>query len=139
MPDWSEIDGEPMIDRIIQLLHSFAYFKIWLSQSYGLDENLLHVHAGLIIFFATALLFQRRMRSRVPISLVYALAIANEIVDVMTPGKSAPQWEPLVDILNTVVWPTLLFLLARRRIKRTGSDSPGVAEETPPQVEANRT
>jgi hypothetical protein len=128
-----------MAGKTLALMQDYAYFKVWLSQSYGLAEDLLHVHAGLIIFFATALLFQRRMRSLIPISIVYALAIANEIVDVMTPGKSAPQWEPLVDILNTVVWPTLLFLLARRRIKRTASESPGVAEEIPTQSEADRT
>ncbi|WP_336987716.1 hypothetical protein [Altererythrobacter aquiaggeris] len=82
-----------------------------------MTESLLHVHVGLIIFFATALLFQRRMRSPIPILIVLGFAIANEIVDALTPGNSSPQWEPFVDILNTVVWPTLLFLLAKRRIK----------------------
>src|SRR5690606_35747751 len=72
-------------------------------------------HAGLLIFFVAALIFRRRMRSRIPISLVYFLAVANEIVDMFTPGHTAPSWQSAVDILNTVFWPTLLYLLARRR------------------------
>ena len=90
----------------------------------GASEDLLHLHAGLLIFFAAALLFRRRMRSRVPIALVYAFAIGNEIIDAMSPGGNAWRWEPAVDILNTVFWPTLLFLLARRRAK------PGDADRT---------
>lgn len=92
-----------------------------LGRDYGLTEDLLHVHAGLIIFFLAAVLSRQRMRSPVPIAIVYALAFINEIVDLLTPGKSAGAWEPVADIVNTVVWPSLLFLLARRRISRERS------------------
>lgn len=119
-----------MVKSISQFIHSYSSFKNWLSESYGLAEDLLHVHAGLLIFFGVALLFQRRMRSRVPIAIVYILSIANEVVDAMTPGKPASQWEPLIDILNTVVWPSLLFLLARRQIRQIASDRSGLAAET---------
>ena len=82
----------------------------------------MHIHAGLLIFFAAALVFRRRMRSRVPIALVYFFALAHEVVDQFTPGAASNPWEPLVDILNTVFWPTLLYLLARRRARM---DDPG--------------
>lgn len=88
-----------------------------LAELLGATQDLLHLHAGLLIFFAAALLFRRRMRSRVPIALVYVFAIANEVVDAFLPNSRASSWEPAVDILNTVAWPTLLFLLARRRGK----------------------
>lgn len=98
-----------------QLMTYYAGSKHSLGALFGASEDLLHLHAGLIIFFAAALLFKRRMRSRVPIALVYAFAIGNELVDLLLAGSSASRWEPAVDVLNTVLWPTLLFLLARRR------------------------
>jgi hypothetical protein len=93
----------------------YAAAKRELSTSLGASEDLLHVHAGLLIFFVTALLLRRRMRSRLPIASVFLFALCNEVVDAFSPGSSGNRWEPLADIANTVVWPTLLFLLARRK------------------------
>jgi hypothetical protein len=102
---------------VSQLFDLYSRAKQQLSETLGASEDLLHLHAGLLIFFAAALLFKRRMRSRVPIALVYAFAVGNEIVDLMSPERSSHVWEPAFDIANTVAWPTLLFLLARRRGK----------------------
>lgn len=104
------------------ITQAYSDLKQGLAGFYGLTEDLLHVHAGLLIFFATALVFRRRMRSRVPIALVYFFALANELLDLLTPGASNKPWEPFADVLNTVFWPTLLFLLARRRIRRDDPD-----------------
>lgn len=100
-----------------RLIAPYSEAKATLAELFGATEDLLHLHVGLIIFFAAALLFKRRMRSRVPIALVYIFAFANELIDAMSPGSGASTLEPAVDILNTVLWPTLLFLLARRRGK----------------------
>lgn len=116
------------------ILQVYAEFKLMLGRDYGLTEDLLHVHAGLIIFFLAAVLSRQRIRSPVPIIIVYTLAISNEMIDLLTPGKSASPWEPVVDIVNTVVWPSLLFLLARRRInrERTAREGKSVAADQPP-------
>lgn len=100
-----------------RLIAPYSEAKTTLAELFGATEDLLHLHAGLIIFFAAALLFKRRMRSRVPIALVYIFAFANELIDAFSPESGASRFEPAVDILNTVLWPTLLFLLARRRGK----------------------
>ena len=107
-----------------KIFERYSLAKQEIAGFLGASEDLLHLHAGLLIFFAAALLVRRRMRSRVPIALVYAFAIGNELIDAMSPGSSTSQWEPAVDILNTVFWPTMLFLLARRRAK------PGDADRT---------
>ena len=107
---------------MLAIIQTYSEFKQGLGELYGLTEELLHVHAGLLIFVAAALLFRRRMRSRVPIALVYFFALANEVVDLMTPGAPSNPWEPLVDVLNTVFWPSLLFLLAQRRARRDDPD-----------------
>jgi hypothetical protein len=89
--------------------------KRWLSDTFGASEDLLHIHAGLLIFVIAALLFRHRMRSRVPIALVYLFAVGNEIMDIFGPSPNASRLEPWLDIFNTVFWPTILFVIARRR------------------------
>ena len=101
---------------MLEWLSQYSAGKNAIGNYLGASEALLHLHAGLLIFFFSSLLFRRRMRSRMPISLVYAFAVANELADVITPGHTSRTWEPIFDISNTVVWPTLLFLLARRRL-----------------------
>lgn len=97
-------------------IQTYSDTKRSIAEYFGASEALLHLHAGLLIFFVSSLLFRRRMRSWVPIGLVYAFAVANEVVDLLTPDHQFIPLEPVVDVANTVVWPTLLFLLARRRI-----------------------
>ena len=98
-------------------LIEYGQRKVWLSEVLGAPEDLLHVHAGLVIFLVTALLFRRRMRSRMPVSLVWLFAVGNEVLDAMRPDASISPFEPWFDILNTVLWPTLLFAIARRVAK----------------------
>lgn len=103
---------------MLSWLTKYSETKSALGDYLGVSEALLHLHAGLLIFFLSSLLFRRRMRSVLPIGLVYTFAIGNELIDVLTPDYVANAFGALVDILNTVVWPTLLFLLARRRLLR---------------------
>ena len=53
------------------------------------------------------------MHSLWPVAMVWAFALGNELVDYF-----APEWQAdtsALDVLNTVFWPTILFLVARRR------------------------
>lgn len=102
---------------ITQYLAHYSAAKQELATALGATEDLLHLHAGLIIFFAAALFLRHRMRSLVPIALVYFFAFGNEVIDAYSPVGGATFWGSVVDILNTTFWPTLLFLLARRRGK----------------------
>lgn len=104
---------------MLSWLTKYSQTKTAVGDYLGASEALLHLHAGLLIFFLSSLLFRRQMRSVVPIGLVYAFAIGNELIDVLTPNYVVNAVGAAVDILNTVVWPTLLFLLARRRLLRT--------------------
>jgi len=79
----------------------------------GATEDLLHVHFGLLIFVVIAILFRRRMHSLWPVSMVWAFALANEAVDYFGVGYQVDL--SALDVVNTVLWPTVLFLVARRR------------------------
>ena len=97
----------------MELIKDYSALKSWLAEYTGAQEGLLHVHFGLIIFVVTALLLQRRMRSPWPLAAVAFFAVANEIVDYIGPDPW-PLWGSLADVLNTLFWPLMLFLLARR-------------------------
>lgn len=79
----------------------------------GASQELLHVHAGLIIFVLASLVLRRKFRSPIPLALVAVFAVLNELADWID-GPSVDVFEPYWDIANTVFWPCILFLLTRR-------------------------
>jgi len=91
----------------------YAEAKFAIEHWTGATQSLMHVHAGLLIFALTALLFRKKMRSPLPLACVALFAALNEIVD-WWGGKPIDTAEPLVDFANTVFWPIVLFALARR-------------------------
>lgn len=91
----------------------YSSAKASLGETLGLSDDLLHVHVGLALFVLTALLTRRRMRSWVPLSVVAVFAVANEIIDFFGPDSWNDGLSAL-DLANTLVWPLVLFLLARR-------------------------
>ena len=97
----------------VNLADTYAAIKQSMSEATGASEELLHVHFGLLIFVTAALLLRRRMHSNWPVGLVWAFALANEAVDYFAAGYRADL--SVIDVINTVLWPTLLHLVARRR------------------------
>lgn len=87
--------------------------KAYAAELTGASQELLHVHAGLLIFVAAALALRKRVGSPVPLVLVAVFGLANEIADHLT-GRPQPAFEPIADFANTVFWPAILFLVARR-------------------------
>ena len=102
-----------MATELLRYAASYSHAKSALGHALGLSDDLLHVHLGLVIFVVAALLTRRRMRSWIPLLTVAVVAVANEVIDYFGPdpwndGLSA------LDLANTLVWPVVLFLLARR-------------------------
>ena len=97
---------------MLEFANLYSSAKTALAEWTGASEDLLHIHAGLLIFVLAALLLHRRMRSPWPLVLVILFAAGNEIVDFTTPRQTPLEW--VADFINTVFWPTVLFLIARR-------------------------
>lgn len=102
-----------MMELVDSVVAVYSGIKAWLTASTGATEDLLHVHTGLLIFVLAALLLRRKMRSPIPLALVAFFAVLNEVFDWLA-GDSHRALEPYVDIANTLFWPTVLFLVARR-------------------------
>jgi uncharacterized membrane protein YpjA len=52
-----------------------------MAEHLGGTEALLHVHAGLLIFVAAALLLRHHMASVWPLAAVVVFALLNEVLD----------------------------------------------------------
>ena len=95
------------------MIQEYLAWKAALGESTNMSEDLIHVHAGLAIFVVTALLLRQRMRSWIPVTFVFVLGVLNEVLDY----SHGLRWDiasSAMDLLNTILWPTVLFLLARR-------------------------
>jgi len=88
-------------------------FKLQIGDWTGADEELLHVHVGLAIFVLVSLVLKKKFRSPVPLGFVIFFALLNELIDWMH-ELPADKLQSVWDIANTVLWPAVLFILARR-------------------------
>jgi hypothetical protein len=95
---------------------AFQSFKLVILSATGLSRDALHIHLGLAAMLLAALVFRRTLRSPLPWCAALAACLLVEAADLRDDiawygylrwGASAH------DVVNTMVWPTLLLLAAR--------------------------
>ncbi len=89
--------------------------KLAIVELTGLSKDALHIYVGLAVLLAVAIVSRRPLRSIVPLFAVLAVGIAGEIVDMIDDLLSLGHWRweaSLHDVLNTLFWPTAIWLLA---------------------------
>lgn len=92
-------------------------FIDWIGDGTGYPDTILHIHAGMIILFITRVVTRRSLATPIPL-LVVALAEAfNEVMDRLHFGSWRPA-DTANDVVNTLFWPTMLFLGLRLRQAR---------------------
>lgn len=82
----------------------------------GLSKDALHIYVGLLVFFVSAAVLRKSLRSPLPWLAALFVACLGEAVDLFDDhrlGHVSHLAANAQDILNTVAWPTVLFLLAR--------------------------
>ena len=97
-------------------MSGYQGFKSWLQSWLHLAKDALHVHVGLAVFLGAALLFRWPLKSWKPWLAVAAAAVAGEVWDLRdTLVRDAPLHlaGQAKDLVSTVLWPTVLMLLAR--------------------------
>ncbi len=90
--------------------------KQWVSIASGLNMDALHVHAGVLGQILAALVLRRSLASPWPWLAVLAVVLGNEYYDYhyeIWPERSEQWAESVRDTWNTMLVPSLLFLLAR--------------------------
>lgn len=85
-------------------------------ESSGLAKDALHVHVGLLIFFAVRMLWRGRGGTLAAWLVALAVTFGGEWVDTMNENASlteVPMAAHIKDVWNTMLWPTLLALMWR--------------------------
>lgn len=110
--------------------------KTDLSDVLGIAKDALHIHIGLAIFLGVALLFRRSLASWIPWLALLAFELANELMDMFYMDAGTIGFDlgdSPKDIVNTMFWPTVVFLAARWLKRRTAS---GTAQRVAPSSDA---
>jgi hypothetical protein len=83
----------------------------------GIADSLLHVHAGMAILLIACLLTKCSLAAPVPLLVVCAAELANEVLDRLDYGSW--RWSDTPpDLIKTLFWLTVLFVRVRLRRRR---------------------
>ena len=86
----------------------------WIGDGTGLPDTILHIHAGMALLMIARLITRRSFGTFIPWWVVVAGEAFNEIMDRLNYGSR--RWEDTsLDILNTLLWPTVICLGVRLR------------------------
>lgn len=91
--------------------------KIAIEEVAGLSRDALHIYVGLAVFLVAAAVSRKPLRSTGPWLAVLAVAVTGEMVDTIDDLVRLGSWQwkaSLHDVFNTVFWPLVLWLFARR-------------------------
>lgn len=97
-----------------------------------LGRDALHVYVGLAALILSAWVLRKSLRSLLPWFIVLVVAVAAELLDLRDDMATTgiPRWgASLHDIVNTLFWPSVILLLARRGIlfaPRASAGRPGL-------------
>ena len=90
--------------------------KLAIVAATGLSKDALHIYVGLAVFLIVAAVSKRSASSWLPWLVVFLVATLGELVDMRDDLLSLGHWRwsaSLHDIINTILWPTVLLVLAR--------------------------
>lgn len=85
----------------------------------ALSKDALHIYVGLTVFLMVALVHKRGLRSLWAVGAVLLVASLGELLDMRDDLVSLGQWRwraSLHDIVNTTVWPMVLWVLLRTKL-----------------------
>jgi hypothetical protein len=97
-------------------MSDFQLAKIWLSEQLGMHKDALHVCVGLALFLIASALLRRPLRDWRPLAVVLVAALAGEawdLIETWIAGQRLRWGLSWHDIWLTMLWPALLFALAR--------------------------
>ena len=86
----------------------------WVGDGTGLPDTILHIHAGMALLMIARLITRRSFGTFIPWTVVAAGEAFNEIMDRLNYGSW--RWDDtLIDVANTMFWPTVICLGVRLR------------------------
>ncbi|HWI83647.1 hypothetical protein [Ramlibacter sp.] len=97
--------------------------KLAIVSATGLSKDALHIYLGLAIFLLAALVMRDRPSLARPWGVVLLAALVGEALDLRDDVASLGHWRwaaSLHDVVNTIVWPSVLVVLFHFHVFRWG-------------------
>ena len=92
----------------------YKAFIEWIGDGTGLPDTILHIHAGMAVLLLARIATGRSLGSLVPLAVVVAAEAFNEGMDRLS--YASWRWaDTSLDIVNTLLWPTVICLAVRLR------------------------
>jgi hypothetical protein len=116
-----------MLSISLLTAHGFGDMKNGRVAALGLQRDALHIHFGLLIFFAVWLAIRGQRGAWVALGLVVIIALGAETWDHIYERSihKACDWpDHLSDLFNTCIWPMLLTLAAHWQSRRAQAKRP---------------
>lgn len=98
----------------------YVRFIQWIGDGTGAPDTVLHIHAGMAVLLFVRLVSGRSLATPIPLIAVYVAEFGNELLDYFGHGRVMP--DTFSDVINTVFWPTILFI--GLRVRRARLDRP---------------
>ena len=92
--------------------------KLFVQHASGMSMDALHVVAGVILLFASALVLRTNVGRPLPLLIVLLVALVNEASDFSAeiwPELGMQAGEAAKDLILTMIVPVLIFLTSRYR------------------------
>lgn len=105
---------------MFHLVLAWEAIKEFFERTLGINHLVLHLVAGLALFMLFARLMRRPLGSAAPLIPVALLELLNEASDLtryLVSGWPWPAGKTAVEVIFTVVPPTILMLIARWRTR----------------------
>ena len=98
----------------MQVSAEYASLVQWIRNNTDASDPVLHIHAGMAVLVLARLLTRYPLSHPVPLLIVVVVASANEVLNRLNFGSW--RWDDtLLDIANTMFWPTVICLGVRLR------------------------
>lgn len=107
----------------MELARAYSQLIVWIGDTTGASDSLLHVHAGMAVFLAARLLTGRSLATAIPFAVVGVAELGNELLDLRLYDGGWSWTDTLFDILNTLFWPCVVTIGSR--IKRARHEQRG--------------
>jgi hypothetical protein len=94
----------------------YARLIQWIGDGTGAPDTVLHIHAGMAVLLLARIISRQSLATPWPLLVVYLAEFGNEVMDYFAHGRVMP--DTFSDVVNTVFWPTILFIGLRVRRAR---------------------
>jgi hypothetical protein len=111
-------------------MSDFQRLKLVILDLVDLSKDAAHMHVGLLVFVGVLLLLRGRRSPWLAWLAAAGVAVGLEALDLRDDVRSLgrPRWgASLHDVVNTLVWPTVLAVLVRLRPGWRGAGRSGGA------------